>query len=137
MRSFALAMAVCWMGAACAGEAPVVVKVWPKGPPGGAPNKEAEKDLAQPKNELPVRRITNVSDPTIHVYPAPADKATGAAVLIAPGGGYHILAWDKEGEEVATWLNGIGVTGILLKYRVPRPIGAAKDKPPKRVVDDD
>jgi acetyl esterase/lipase len=44
-------------------------------------------------------------------------------VVIAPGGGYNILAWDLEGEEVARWLNTVGVTGILLKYRVPRRPG--------------
>ena len=44
----------------------------------------------------------------------------GTAVVICPGGGYNILAWDLEGTEVAEWLNGIGVTAIVLKYRVPR-----------------
>ena len=43
----------------------------------------------------------------------------GAAVVICPGGGYHILAYDLEGTEVAAWLNDLGVTGIVLKYRVP------------------
>ena len=43
--------------------------------------------------------------------------------MICPGGGYTILAWDLEGEEVAAWLNSIGVTGIVLKYRVPRRTG--------------
>lgn len=64
-------------------------------------------------------RLGNVSDPTITVYPAPADKATGASVVVCPGGGYHILALDLEGTEVCQWLNSIGVTGVLLKYRVP------------------
>ena len=50
--------------------------------------------------------------------------------MIAPGGGYNILAWDLEGDEVAEWLNTIGVTGIVLKYRVPRRPGEPKDKPP-------
>jgi acetyl esterase/lipase len=48
------------------------------------------------------------------------EKDTGTAVLICPGGGYSILAMDREGTEVAEWLNSIGVTGIVLKYRVPR-----------------
>jgi len=50
--------------------------------------------------------------------------------VICPGGGYNILAWDLEGEEVAAWLNSLGVTGIVLKYRVPRRPDQAKDKPP-------
>jgi len=54
----------------------------------------------------------------IVVYPAPKDKANGAAVVICPGGGYAHLAADHEGEEVARWLNTLGVTGIVLKYRL-------------------
>ena len=62
---------------------------------------------------------TQVNDPTISVYQPPADKANGVAVLVCPGGGYRMLAYDKEGTEVAQWLNTLGVTGIVLKYRVP------------------
>ncbi len=64
-------------------------------------------------------RLGDVSKPTIQVFPAPADKATGAAVLVCPGGAYRILAMDLEGTEIVAWLNSIGVTGVLLKYRVP------------------
>ena len=77
-----------------------------------------------------VKRLTNVSKPTLTVFRPAKDKDTGAAVVIAPGGGYNILAWDLEGEEVAAWLNTIGVTGIVLKYRVPRRPGEPTDKPP-------
>jgi acetyl esterase/lipase len=69
-------------------------------------------------------RLGNVSKPSITVFPAPREKATGAAVVICPGGGYHILAWDLEGTEVSEWLNQIGVTAVVLKYRVP----ARKDR---------
>src|SRR5262249_55739903 len=62
---------------------------------------------------------TNVTKPTITVYRPPEEKNTGAAMLICPGGGYWNLAWDLEGEEVAAWLNSLGMTGIILKYRVP------------------
>jgi acetyl esterase/lipase len=68
---------------------------------------------------MPVIRLGNVSQPTISVY-APAHNPTGAAVLVCPGGGYHILAMDLEGTEVAEWLNRCGVTAFVLKYRVPR-----------------
>jgi acetyl esterase/lipase len=50
-------------------------------------------------------------------------------VIICPGGGYHNLAWDLEGEEVAAWLNSLGVTGIILKYRVPRRPADVKGQP--------
>jgi len=68
----------------------------------------------------PIIRLGNVSKPTLSIFPAPMSKANGAAVLVCPGGGYSILAYDLEGTEVCEWLNSIGVTGILLKYRVPR-----------------
>ncbi len=56
--------------------------------------------------------------PTITVYLAPKDKATGAAVVICPGGGYGALAVNHEGHDVAKWLNGLGIAGIVLKYRL-------------------
>jgi acetyl esterase/lipase len=68
-----------------------------------------------------------VTDPTLTLFRAPAAKANGAAVLICPGGAYNILAWNKEGTEVAEWLNSLGVTAAVLKYRVPR---RSKDTPP-------
>jgi acetyl esterase/lipase len=64
-------------------------------------------------------KLGNVSTPQIAVYKPEKSKDTGASVIICPGGGHHILAYDLEGTEVAEWLNTIGVTGIVLKYRVP------------------
>ena len=55
--------------------------------------------------------ITDVTKPTITVFRPAKDKNTGTAILVCPGGGYWNLAWDLEGEEVATWLNTVGVTG--------------------------
>ena len=66
----------------------------------------------------PVMRLGNVSKPTLTVY-APKAHNTGAAVVVFPGGGYHILAIDLEGTEVCDWLNAQGITCLLLKYRVP------------------
>jgi acetyl esterase/lipase len=73
--------------------------------------------------------VTNVTKPTLTVYPAPKNTNTGVAMLICPGGGYHNLFWDLHGEEVAGWLNSIGVTGIILKYRCPRRPGEEKTEP--------
>lgn len=75
-----------------------------------------------------VLRLTNVENPTIAVYPAPDATTPSPAVLVCPGGGYKILAYDKEGTEIAQWLNSIGFTAVVLKYRVPdnRP-GALED----------
>ena len=60
-----------------------------------------------------------VSEPTLDVYPAPAEKATGTAIIICPGGGYSGLAIGHEGAAVARWLNDLGITAFVLKYRLP------------------
>ncbi|HYX53790.1 MAG TPA: hypothetical protein VE783_10100, partial [Candidatus Limnocylindrales bacterium] len=62
--------------------------------------------------------ISNVSVPTMTVY-SPHATNTGAAVIVFPGGGYQVLAIDLEGTEVCEWLTSIGITCVLLKYRVP------------------
>src|SRR6267378_1957705 len=64
--------------------------------------------------------------PTIAVYRPPVAKDTGAAVVVCPGGAYQILAMDLEGTEVCDWLNSVGITGVLLKYRVPKRAGLEK-----------
>ena len=98
---------------------PITLNVWPGKAPGETVALPKEEYMPAQPGQREVKRLTNVSEPTITVYPAPKDKANGAAVVICPGGGYRILAMDLEGEEVAQWLNSIGVTGIVLKYRVP------------------
>jgi acetyl esterase/lipase len=107
-------------GLAAAGRAadkPLVLDLWPSSPPGAKGDAGPEK-LTGPKGG---RLLTNVSKPTLTVFRPARDKDTGVAVVIAPGGAYRILAWDHEGLAVAAWLNTIGVTGVLLKYRVPVP----------------
>jgi acetyl esterase/lipase len=119
------------------GDKPLVLNVWPGKVPGEKGDIGEEKLLEPKPNEKPgVKRVTNVSKPTLTVYRPAKDKDTGAAVVICPGGGYNILAWDLEGEEVAAWLNSIGVTGIILKYRVPRRPDQARDKPPPGPLQD-
>ncbi|MEZ6137686.1 MAG: alpha/beta hydrolase [Pirellulaceae bacterium] len=106
------------------------LKVWPDAPPGRIAAVGQEADTSnESSNQVagkPVIRLGNVSQPTIAVFSPPADKNTGAAVLVCPGGGYNILAYDLEGTEVCHWLNSIGITGVVLKYRVPRPEGEAR-----------
>jgi acetyl esterase/lipase len=104
--------------------------VWPGQAPGETGKIGPEKFLDPQPGQRTVKRLTNVSKPTITIYRPSKDKETGAAVLIAPGGGYSILAWDLEGTEVADWLNSIGVTGIVLKYRVPKRSDLDKFVPP-------
>jgi acetyl esterase/lipase len=82
------------------------------------------------------RMVTNVSKPTLTIYRPAKGKDTGAAVLICPGGGYWNLYWQLEGEEVAAWLNSLGVTGIILKYRVPRRPDEPRGEPARRPLQD-
>lgn len=102
------------------------VALWPGTAPGDDP-KEAleEKTVPGKPGQKQVTRLTGVSKPTIAVYKPEKATDTGAAVVVCPGGGYGILAWDLEGTEICEWLNSIGVTGVLLKYRVP----VRKDRP--------
>lgn len=95
-----------------------VISLWPDGAIpnaiAGVPNAEKSETGADG-----ILRISNVSVPTMTAYLPPKDKATGAVVLICPGGGYSILASGHEGEEVATWFTGMGVAAFVLKYRLP------------------
>lgn len=80
---------------------------------------------------LKVLRKHNVGMPEITIYPATDNSAIRhTAMLVCPGGGYNILAYDMEGQEVCKWLNKQGITAILLKYRVPRREGRAKHEAP-------
>jgi acetyl esterase/lipase len=106
---------------------PNVVELWPDKAPGDKGEIGAEADMTKPNEGLVagrrVIRLGNVSKPSMTIMKAPADKDTGATVVIFPGGGYNILAWDLEGTEVADWLNQNGVNAIIVKYRVPKRAG--------------
>lgn len=113
--------------------------LWPSTPPGIIAAEGDERDTSGPDGRKvegrPVVRIGDVSKPMLTVYPAPKENNTGAAVLVFPGGGYHILAYDLEGTEVCEWLNSIGVTGVLVKYRVPRPKDSGRTPPVGPLMD--
>lgn len=95
------------------------ISIWPNGLPEGAKPVDAKR-VEELKGKLTEERIYYVETPSITIYKAPEKTANGCAVVICPGGGYNILAWPKEGLEVAQWFNSIGVTAAVLKYRVPR-----------------
>lgn len=107
---------------------PIIWNVWPGEAPGEEKKLEPEYDTTKPDGELVagqrVIRLTNVSVPQLAIYKPDAALDTHTAVVIAPGGGHQIIAYDLEGTEVAAWFNAIGVTAIILKYRVP---GAARN----------
>jgi len=94
--------------------------IWPGTPPDTQPMPGAETKAVRTRLVAgrPWTAVTNVSRPTMTVY-APQGKNTGAAVVVFPGGGFQVLAIDLEGTEVCHWLTSIGVTCVLLKYRVP------------------
>lgn len=110
---------------------PLVVDLWPGPTPGdvGIKGRETSR-IHQSPLVGPTRLITNVSTPTLTIYRAPENTNTGTAMVICPGGGYWDLYWELEGEEVAAWLNSVGMTGIILKYRCPRRPGDVRGEPP-------
>lgn len=121
---------------------PTIFEIWPGKVPEETVDIGPERvrmspglDRKQVEVTTPTRLITAVSKPAIHIY-QPKSDATGAAVVICPGGGYWDLYWELEGEEVAAWLNSIGVTGIILKYRVPRRADEPKGEPARRPLQD-
>lgn len=126
-------------GPAVAGRAAGIAKqpamdLWPDKPPGET-GKSVGEEKETKKGDV-VTSITNVTKPTLTVYRPAEAKDTGVAVVVCPGGGYNNLAWDHEGEQVARWLNSIGVSAFVLKYRVPRRPDAPKNEPPAQALMD-
>ncbi|TWU01304.1 alpha/beta hydrolase [Stieleria varia] len=109
-------------GALAQEAAPAVktVPVWSGNMPAWTAPTEPEQDTSGPNGRdvagKSVIRLGNVSKPELHLYPFPGSENT---VIVNPGGGYSILAWDLEGTEIAQWLQSIGVSAVVLKYRVP------------------
>jgi acetyl esterase/lipase len=117
-------------------EGPLVLDVWPGKAPGETEPIGAEKAVEETPFGFLVKGVTNVSRPTLTVFRPAKDKDTGTAVLVCPGGGYNIVGWDPDVEQGAPWLNSLGVTAIVLKYRVPRRPGQPKDSPPPGPLQD-
>lgn len=111
-------------------DASLVLPIWPGAVPGDfgtfGPERVRKPEDSPTKD---AKWITNVTQPSVSVFLSPNELNSGTAVVICPGGGYWNLAWDLEGEEVASWLNRVGVTGIVLKYRVPRRPGEPERLP--------
>jgi acetyl esterase/lipase len=93
-----------------------VEALWPGLPPGDIAGEVGEEKV----ETKGVKRVSNVTEPTITYFLSDSAKASGTTVLVCPGGAYNILAIEHEGEDVCKWLNKIGVHAVLLKYRVPR-----------------
>jgi acetyl esterase/lipase len=140
---FSLVTCLCVVWPAVAADNPLVVELWPGPVPDETGKIGAERSLMSPKLDRkqvevtePTKMVTNVSKPTITIYRPAKEQDTGTAMLICPGGGYWNLYWQLEGEEVAAWLNSLGVTGMILKYRVPRRPDEPKGEPARRPLQD-
>jgi len=97
--------------------APVCIQLWPSGKMPGHAATETEHEM--PSRGDGVIRISDVSRPTLTVFRAPANSSKTPAIVICPGGAYQYVVVNKEGSEIAHWLNSLGITAFVLKYRVP------------------
>ena len=111
------------LSAAALAADPPVVFLWP----GGAPGSEAKTGI--PEKVVPTgpneQRVSSIHNPSLTVFLPPKEKATGAAVIVAPGGGHQFLSITHEGYQVGEWLASIGVAGFVLKHRLAREEGSS------------
>ena len=110
-------------GLALAADRGEEIRLWPNGAPGS--EGETAPEVSQPSDnpKLP-KRFTVVHYPSIYVFLPPEQHANGMAVVIAPGGGHSQLVIDKEGYDIAQWLNNNGIAAFVLKYRLARAPGS-------------
>lgn len=112
---------------------PITLRLWPGAAPGETGTPPPERNQTRPGDRevagRPAVRITDISDPTLTIFPADPANNSGIAMLVSPGGGYQYVVTDLEGSEVCAWLNSVGITGVLLKYRVPRRDGQSRHGP--------
>jgi acetyl esterase/lipase len=96
--------------------APQVVRLWPGKPPGSEYWTQQETSIGEGSDRV----VRNVVNPTLTAYFPPRDKANGTAVIICPGGGFHTISINNEGADVARYLNSLGITAFVLRYRLTR-----------------
>lgn len=110
--------------AIAAGRAPdQTIFLWPNGAP-GSEGQNSPEVVQGPDKVKDFTRISNIHHPSLLVFLPPKDKATGVAVIVAPGGAHQFLVIEKEGTEVADWLNQHGIAAFILKYRLARSPGS-------------
>jgi acetyl esterase/lipase len=118
-------------GAALAAGRGEEIRLWPGGAPGseGVTAAEVSKPSTDPKYAGLPANFTVTHYPSIYVFLPPKEKATGAAMVVAPGGGHNQLVIDKEGWEFADWLNAQGIAAFVLKYRLAKAPGSTYTLP--------
>lgn len=92
--------------------------IYPLWPEGSIPN-QSNTNQKEIREQGQILRVSSIQVPTIEVFLPAKQNANGQAVLIFPGGGYEMLAYDWEGTDIAKFLNGKGIAGIVVKYRLP------------------
>jgi acetyl esterase/lipase len=111
------------------------ILLFPNGAPGeNVKLKQVDDASGNKVAGCPVLRVGNVSEPTLTFYPAPVDNNSGVTIIVNPGGGYNILAYNLEGTEICKRFNSYGVNCVLVKYRVPRREGLEKHVAPLQDV---
>jgi acetyl esterase/lipase len=108
---------------ACAVERGEEIRLWPGSAPGSEGEAASEVFQSSDNPKLP-KRFTVVHSPSIYAFLPAKEKANGVAVVVAPGGGHSQLVIDKEGWDIADWLNTNGVAAFVLKYRLARAQGS-------------
>jgi acetyl esterase/lipase len=103
-----------------------IIYLWPGKVPGETKEKQPPV-TGTPANDNVVR-FSEITNPAMEVYPADPSKNNKCAIIVCPGGAYRILAYDKEGTEIAQWLNSLGYSAFVLQYRIPdKKEGALQD----------
>lgn len=95
-----------------------IIEVWKGKVPGSIKN----PNYKQIVDSVYYIKLRNISKPTIEVYPASADNNSGTAIVVCPGGGYYGVSFLSEGVEIAKWLNQLGITAVVLHYRLPNDV---------------
>lgn len=133
----------CFVSRVMSADAPLVMNLWPGAAPDEIKDVGPERVRMSPAlthQQVEVtnstRMITGVTKPTITIQRPTQVSANGTAMLIFPGGGYWDLYWQLEGEEVADWLNSLGIIGVIVKYRVPRQPDEPEREPARRPLQD-
>ena len=125
MRLPGMALGWLMLSSLCfAADDPPEVLLWPGGAPGSEGITTGNVVVDRGKDGAHNRSVTQVHNPSLTVYLPPKEKATGAAVVICPGGGHRMLAIEHEGHDIAKWFNNIGVAGFVLQYRLARTKGS-------------
>lgn len=105
-----------------------VIRLWPD----GAPGSEARRNEPEKINE---GNVSNIHDPSVTVYLPAKERATGCAVIVAPGGGHRTLVMQKEGSQIAEWLTAHGIAAFVLKNRLARDESNPAGQPQPYTVD--